>query len=585
LRVYNKADARTIVHLLIFLEVRMKKLMERIGKFFVPEPGSSRWTYILPYLTLIIVFIILLAGGMYGWEYSNSTVFCGTACHTMPPQSIAHADSPHANVTCEECHIGRASFTNQLMRKTQGLKETYYEIFKLYEYPIRATALRPSRDTCEKCHLPETFTNDSLHTIKHFASDEANTASTTYLILKTGGGDKREGLGKGIHWHISNKVQYYSTDPLNQQIPYVRVYNDDGTFTEYVDVESGFDPATIVGSQLKDIDCTTCHNRVTHSFEAPADSVDQSLSSKLIDPAIPSIRAKAVDVLNVKYATRDEAVKAIAAVEEDYKTNFSDFYGKNTETVKKAVTEIQAIYDRTVFHDQQIDSSTHPNNLGHINSPGCFRCHDGKHLNAENEAVRLECNLCHSIPIVTGPKDLVTKIEINSGGVEPESHLNPNWISLHNQSINETCAGCHTIESMGGVSNISFCSNSACHGNVYTYAGFDAPTLRDILKDQIPTPPPAAPAPSTGASTYDGNIGALLKARCGACHGAAASGGLTVITYADLMKGGKDGVVIVPKDSAKSLLIKIQSEKHFFNLSAEDLDLVKQWIDAGAPEK
>jgi mono/diheme cytochrome c family protein len=193
--------------------------------------------------------------------------------------------------------------------------------------------------------------------------------------------------------------------------------------------------------------------------------------------------------------------------------------------------------------------------------------------------------LCHSIPIVTGPKDLVTKIEINSGGVEPESHLNPNWISLHNQSINETCVGCHTIESMGGVSNISFCSNSACHGNVYTYAGFDAPTLRDILKDQIPTPPPAAPAPSSGASTYNGNIGALLKARCGACHGAAASGGLTIITYADLMKGGKDGVVIVPKDSAKSLLINIQSEKHFFNLSAEDLDLVKQWIDAGAPEK
>ncbi|MBK7452549.1 MAG: NapC/NirT family cytochrome c [Anaerolineales bacterium] len=129
----------------------------------------------LPYLTLIIVFVILLAGGMYGWEYSNSTSFCGTACHTMPPQSVVHADSPHANVTCEECHIGRASFSNQLLRKTQGLKETYYEIFKLYEYPIRATALRPARDTCEKCHLPETFAHDSLRTIKHFASDEANT--------------------------------------------------------------------------------------------------------------------------------------------------------------------------------------------------------------------------------------------------------------------------------------------------------------------------------------------------------------------------------------------------------------------------
>ena len=563
----------------------MKKLMERLGIFFVPAPGSSRWTYIMPYLVLVILFIAIFAGGTYGWERTNSTEFCGTACHTMPPQGVSHSDSPHANVTCEECHVGRASFLEQFTRKSQALHEIYYMTFSLYEYPIRAKALRPARDTCEKCHLPETFTNDSLRTIKHFADDEVNTESTTYLILKTGGGDKREGLGKGIHWHISNKVQYYSTDPLNQEIPYVRVYNDDGTFTEYVDVEADFDTATIAGSQLKDIDCTTCHNRVTHAFENPADSVDQSLSRKLIDPAIPSIRAKAVEVLNVKYETRDEAVKAIAAVEDDYKTNFADFYGQNTQAVQKAVTEIQAIYDRTVFHDQKVDSTTHPNNLGHINTPGCFRCHDGKHLNAENEAVRLECNLCHSIPIVTGPKDLVTNIEINSGGVEPESHLNPNWINLHNQSINQTCSACHSVEDMGGVSNTSFCSNSACHGSVYTYAGFDAPALREILKEQIPTPAPATAAPSSGPATYDGNIGGLLEAQCGACHGAAASGGLIVTTYADLMKGGTDGEVIVPNDSANSLLIKIQSEKHFFNFSADDLELVKQWIDAGALEK
>jgi hypothetical protein len=51
------------------------------------------------------------------------------------------------------------------------------------------------------------------------------------------------------------------------------------------------------------------------------------------------------------------------------------------------------------------------------------------------------------------------------------------------------------------------------------------------------------------------------------------------------MKGGKDGAVIVPNDSANSLLVKIQSAKHFFNLQPEELDLIKQWIDAGAPEK
>ncbi len=51
------------------------------------------------------------------------------------------------------------------------------------------------------------------------------------------------------------------------------------------------------------------------------------------------------------------------------------------------------------------------------------------------------------------------------------------------------------------------------------------------------------------------------------------------------MKGNKDGAVIVPGDSADSELIEVQSEKHFGNFTAEELELFKQWIDAGAIEK
>ena len=51
------------------------------------------------------------------------------------------------------------------------------------------------------------------------------------------------------------------------------------------------------------------------------------------------------------------------------------------------------------------------------------------------------------------------------------------------------------------------------------------------------------------------------------------------------MKGGKDGVVVVPGDAAGSLLVKIQSASHFLNLSPDELTLVKRWIEAGALEK
>ncbi|NTW11832.1 MAG: hypothetical protein HGA30_00805, partial [Anaerolineales bacterium] len=296
------------------------------------------------------------------------------------------------------------------------------------------------------------------------------------------------------------------------------------------------------------------------------------------------IHQKAVDVLYKKYETREQAFAAFDGLGESYKT--TDYYPGNEAKVASAVQALKDIYDRTVFHDQEVDWATHPNNLGHVNAPGCFRCHDGKHLNVENEAIRLECNVCHSIPVVAGPDDFLTNIEI-SRGPEPESHLNPNWISLHNQAFGASCSACHTMDDPGGTSNTSFCSNSACHGSVYSFAGFDAPALREILRAQLPPPEPTPEPPAqVDTPTYENYAGPLFSTKCAACHGDLASGGLNLSTYADLMKGGADGTVIVPGDSANSLLFQIQSAgKHFANLASEELEIIKQWIDAGAPEK
>ena len=563
------------------------KFRERLKRFFFPGPDAPFRVLLLPYVTLIVVALASLFGGIHTWEYTNSNQFCGTACHTMPPQSTAFQESPHSNVTCEECHIGRASFMDQAIRKTQGIKESYYEIFKLYEYPIRAKAPRPSLDTCEKCHRPETFADDSLRQIHRFGNDAGNTATSIYLIMKTGGVDARQGDARGIHWHISSKVLYYSEDELAQVIPYVRVYNDDDTYVEYIDVESGFDPSTLDESQLKQMDCITCHNRVTHSFNAPYKSVDEAMAKGLIDPSIPLIHQKAVEVLSTEYASRDEAIKAIADIEEDYKRNLFDFYSQNGQIIKNAVAEIQSIYDRTVFHEQEIDWTTYPNNLGHIDAPGCFRCHDGKHLNQDEEAVRLECNVCHAIPVVASADDFLTTIEI-SRGPEPESHLNPNWISLHNQAIAPSCSNCHDTKDPGGVSNTSFCSNSACHGNVFTYAGFDAPALREIIKDQLPPPEPEPEIPVlSGDPTFNNYIGILFDVKCTECHsgGDSASEGLDFSSYELAMRGSENGSVIQAGDAENSRLVQVQKQDHFSNLTTEELQIVIDWINNGAPEE
>ena len=83
----------------------LRQLRARLRNFFFPPHGSPRWLMILPYAVLGVLTIGLLVGGAYAWDYTNSPSFCGTSCHTMPPEYAAYQESPHARIACVECHI------------------------------------------------------------------------------------------------------------------------------------------------------------------------------------------------------------------------------------------------------------------------------------------------------------------------------------------------------------------------------------------------------------------------------------------------------------------------------------------------
>ena len=561
-------------------------MRKALRNFFFPPSGSPWWIRVLPYAVLGALTLVVLVGGVFAWDYTNSPEFCGTSCHTMPPEYTAYLSSPHAQVACVECHIGRGFVATKVSRKAGDLEHVFDTTFHNYEFPIRARKMRPASDTCEKCHSPQKFSDDSLREIQRFGLDANNTPTSTYLVLKTGGGSERQGLGRGIHWHIENPVYYLPTDELDQEIPYVKVVNDDGTATEYVDINAGIDPASINPDDLKQMDCITCHNRITHLILPPEDTVDQLMSRGLISPAIPDIRARAVAVYGGDYATVEAGQQAIAGLKEQYKQADPEFVAQNPGLIDDAITALQDAYAKSNFPEQLVNYATHPNNVGHRDSPGCFRCHDGTHLNAEEEPIRLECNLCHSIPIVAGPPDFLANIEV-SRGLEPSSHLDSSWIQLHRDAFDTSCANCHTTEDAGGVSNTSFCSNSACHGSTWEYAGFDAPGLREILISKLPPQPTPTPLPAATTVTFETVVGPIFQQRCVACHGGGSPiAGLDLSGFTSAMKGSAEGPVIVPGDSANSLLVAIQSgpQNHFGQLTPEELELVKGWIDDGAPE-
>jgi len=94
----------------------------------------------------------------------------------------------------------------------------------------------------------------------------------------------------------------------------------------------------------------------------------------------------------------------------------------------------------------------------------------------------------------------------------------------------------------------------------------------------------------TGVYTRD--IKPILEARCYGCHGPARhKAGLRLDSPGSIRKGSNSGVVIVPRDSAKSLLIAVVSGAEDRPrmpptgepLSPKQIALLKAWVDAGAP--
>ncbi len=557
-------------------------MFERIGRFFSPARTSPLWVRIMPYAFFlfagITVFLIMGAG----WEYTNSNAFCGTACHTMPAEYISFLESPHANVKCVECHIGRATIATQLTRKSKEITHVLKYAGAGYHLPVYTKSFRPATEVCEKCHNPEKFSADSLREFKHYDAEQNNEELLQYMSFKTGGGSVREGRGKGIHWHIENDIEYISTDDphLQQEIPWVRVnYADSGESEEFIDVDADL-PADFVeqnADNIKQMDCTSCHNRVSHQFPTPSAAIDDSMARGVISPEIPYFKQNALAVFERDYPNMDEAKRAILGLNGYYEVHYPDYTAANQETLSAGIDEVLNLYQKMMYSTMEPSWGSHPDNLGHSESAGCFRCHDGKHLTPQGESIRIECNICHSIP-VKSPEDGSSPILTLQESFEPESHIDSNWISIHRFEFDDTCEGCHTVSDPGGISDTSFCANSSCHATEWTYAGFNAPSiveLTNVLDARLPTYPESD-------LTWNDLVGPILEARCVACHGGTA--GLYLDTYEGMMDGGNFGPAIIPGNADESLLVELQKAGHPNSLAPRELEWIEQWINEGAPE-
>ncbi|MGD0507007.1 MAG: NapC/NirT family cytochrome c [Terriglobales bacterium] len=357
----------------------------------------------LEYVTVATVLNLLIVGtaSYRGVQYMDSTTFCGKTCHTvMDPEYTAYQNSPHSRVDCVECHIGPGAgwFVRS---KLSGLRQVFAVTFHTYSRPVPSPVkyLRPARETCEQCHWPQRFTGDKFLVNTTYKDDEKNTPQTDVLLLKVGGRNWQGSVGiHGHHLADNEKIRYISTDIERQTIPAVYYTDENGKTTEFISSDAKATKQQLDQGEHRVMDCVDCHNRPTHAFDLPENAVDKQMANGHISPDLPYIRKKAIEVLKVNYSARDVAQQRIKEeLNNFYRTNYPQIYQTRRTLVEQAGQEVANIYLRNIFPDMRVTWGVHPNNLGHNDSPGCFRCHDGSHTSADGQTITNDCSACHNL--------------------------------------------------------------------------------------------------------------------------------------------------------------------------------------------
>ena len=365
------------------------------------EP-RQRWLAFL-ILTLSFLFVCASAFGSYrAYEYTESVEFCGQACHTvMKPEAVAFHATSHARIRCVDCHVGHGA-ESYARSKLSGARQLLALVAGTYSRPIETPVhnMRPANQTCEQCHWPAKFHGAQLKTFNHYAYDEQNSLRQTRMLINVGGGDSSSGPVAGIHWHmnLANEITFIATDKQRQIIPWIRVKDRNGDVTEYFDRARPLSAEQIASSEKRRMDCIDCHNRPAHAYLPPDVALDQSFSAGRLDPTLPYLKRQAAEVLNRPYATEQEALNTIASgLESFYRTNYSQLYSQQTNAINSAIGETQRIFKTYFFPEMKTNWATHPNNIGHLYSSGCFRCHDGEHMSNTGKVIRNDCNICHTV--------------------------------------------------------------------------------------------------------------------------------------------------------------------------------------------
>lgn len=365
--------------------------------------------------TIVNLLVVSLAS-YRGAAYMDSPQFCGQSCHVMHPEFTAYKISAHSHVACVDCHIG-AGAGSYVRAKVNGTKQlievTFHPIAGMapklipdYPTPIDSPVrnLRPARDICEGCHTPARFIGEKLLVKSTFADDEKNTETQSVVVLHLGGRDSLSHL-TGIHGVHLGHIEYVATDPTRTTIPWVQKRNEDGSVTEFATAATG---GSIPKGERRVMDCIDCHNRAAHTFVTAEDALNRAMAEGAVSPELPWIHKEGLELLKATYGSEDEArTKIPEQLIAFYRNGHPDVLASKANLVNAASEQLVTLYSQNVFPFMKVTWGTHPNHIGHMSYPGCFRCHDGDHTAKDGKNITQDCAACHNLLAVDEAKPKV----------------------------------------------------------------------------------------------------------------------------------------------------------------------------------
>lgn len=114
---------------------------------------------------------------------------------------------------------------------------------------------------------------------------------------------------------------------------------------------------------------------------------------------LPDVKMEAMAIFyDNTFPTVDSADRFIKAkFTAYYKQNYPKVYDTSRAAINETVGVLQHDYSENIFPKMKASWRAHPNFLGHLETIGCFRCHNGSFKSNTGRIISRRCDLCHYI--------------------------------------------------------------------------------------------------------------------------------------------------------------------------------------------